>query len=87
MFSTPTPGVALKAGASNGDPLFGELQDMLLEPSSLVGNCGVSIPCYTDPVTNLPLALNIMGDQWQEEKVFAAAYAYEQATKWNPWVK
>ena len=87
LLSTPTPGYALKAGASSGDPLFGELQDMLVEPSSLVGNTGISVPCFSDPATNLPLALNIMADQWQEEKVFAAAYAYEQATTWNPWVQ
>lgn len=87
LLSSPSPGYALPIGASNGDPLFGELQDMLVEPSSLVGNTGISVPCWTDEKTNLPLGLNIMGDQWQEELVLRAAYAYEQATEWNPWVK
>lgn len=87
LLSSPTPGYALPIGASNGDPLFGELQDMLVEPSSLVGNTGISIPCWTDIKTNLPLGLNIMGDQWQEEKVLQAAYAFEQATDWNPWAR
>lgn len=87
LLTTPSPGYALPIGASSGDALFGELQDMLVEPSSLVGNTGISIPCWTDPKTNLPLGLNIMGDQWQEEKVLQAAYAFEQATEWNPWVK
>ncbi|MBI5019712.1 Asp-tRNA(Asn)/Glu-tRNA(Gln) amidotransferase subunit GatA [Candidatus Gottesmanbacteria bacterium] len=87
LLASPSPGYALAAGASSGDPLFGELQDMLVEPSSLVGNTGISVPCFTDPKTNLPLGLNIMGDQWQEEKILKAAYAFEQATDWNPWAK
>ncbi len=87
LLSSPSPGYALPIGASSGDPLFGELQDMLVEPSSLVGNTGISIPCWTDPNTNLPLGLNIMADQWQEEKVIRAAYSYEQATEWNEWAK
>ncbi len=87
LLASPSPGYALPIGASGGDPLFGELQDMLVEPSSLVGNTGISIPCWNDIQTNLPLGLNIMADQWQEEKVFQAAYAFEQATDWNPWAR
>ncbi len=87
LLSSPTPGYALPSGASNGDPLFGELQDMLVEPSSLVGNTGISVPCWRNPETNLFLGLNIMGDQWQEEKILQAAAAYEQATDWNEWAK
>ena len=87
LLSTPSPGYALPIGASSGDPLFGELQDILVEPSSLAGITGISIPCWIDAKTNLTLGLNIMADQWQEEKVLQAAYAFEQATDWNPWVK
>lgn len=87
LLSSPTPGYALPSGASSGDPLFGELQDMLVEPSSLVGNTGISVPCWRNPETNLFLGLNIMGDQWQEEKILQAAAAYEQATDWNEWAK
>jgi aspartyl-tRNA(Asn)/glutamyl-tRNA(Gln) amidotransferase subunit A len=87
LISTPSPGFSLPLGASAGDPMFGELQDMLLEPSSLAGLPGISVPCYFDPEKNLSIGLNIMAGQWQEEKIFRAAYAYEQATKWNPWTK
>ncbi|MFZ5845048.1 MAG: amidase family protein [Patescibacteria group bacterium] len=85
LISSPSPGYALPLGASAGDPMFGELQDMLVEPSSLAGNTGISVPCYRDPTTNLYLGLNIMADQWQEEKILRVAYAYEQATQWNEW--
>jgi aspartyl-tRNA(Asn)/glutamyl-tRNA(Gln) amidotransferase subunit A len=86
LISPTSPGFAKKVGASYESPMFGELEDMLVEASSVSGLTGISVPCYRDPKTKLPIGLNITADQWQEEKVFRAAYAYEQATKWNPWV-
>ena len=87
LISPTSPGYALKLGASSGNPMFGELEDMLLEPSSIAGLCGISVPCFYDTASNLYLGLNIVGNQWQEETVLRAAYAYEQATDWNKWVK
>ncbi len=87
LISSPSPSFALPLGATTGDPMFGELQDMLVEPSSLAGICGISTPCFRDEKTNLYLGLNIMGNYFQEEKVLQAAYAFEQGTEWNNWVK
>lgn len=87
LLSTPTPGYALKVGASAGNPMFGELVDMLNEPSSLNGLPAISVPCHHDPKTNLDLGLSIIGDHWQEEKILRVAYAFEQNTEWNPWVE
>lgn len=87
LISPTSPGFAQKIGATAGNPLYGELEDMLLEASSIAGLTGINIPCMRDPETNLYLGLNITGDQWQEEKVIRAAYAFEQATRWNPWVQ
>lgn len=87
LISPVSPSLALPLGATSGDAMFGELQDMLVEPSSLAGICGISIPNYKDEKTGLYLGLNIMGDYFQEEKVLQAAYAFEQGTKWNPWIK
>lgn len=87
LISSPSPSYALPLGSLGDDPMFGELQDMLVEPSSLAGNCGISVPMHHDGKTNLYLGLNIMGDYFQEEKVLQAAYAYEQSTSWNSWVK
>lgn len=86
LISSPSPSFALPIGATSGDPMFGELQDMLVEPSSLAGICGISVPCFRDPKTNLYLGLNIMGNYFEEEKVLQAAYAFEQETNWNPWI-
>jgi aspartyl-tRNA(Asn)/glutamyl-tRNA(Gln) amidotransferase subunit A len=87
LISSPTPGYALKFGESEGNPMFGELTDVLNEPSALAGITAVSVPCYWDEKTGLPLGLSIMADHWQEEKVLRAAYAFEQNTNWNPWAK
>lgn len=78
LISPTSPVFALPVGATSGDPMFGELQDMLVEPSSLAGICGISVPMYRDEKTNLFLGLNIMGDYFQEEKVLQAAWVYEQ---------
>ncbi|MBI5122868.1 Asp-tRNA(Asn)/Glu-tRNA(Gln) amidotransferase subunit GatA [Candidatus Roizmanbacteria bacterium] len=87
LISSPSPSFALSIGSLGNDPMFGELQDMLVEPSSLAGICGISVPCFRDEKTNLYLGLNIMGNYFQEEKVLQAAYAFEQGTEWNGWVK
>ncbi|MFH0979576.1 MAG: amidase family protein [Candidatus Roizmanbacteria bacterium] len=87
LISSPSPSFALPLGATTGDPMFGELQDMLVEPSALAGICGISIPCFHDPKTNLYLGLNIMGNYFEEEKILQTAYAFEQITNWNSWIK
>lgn len=87
LISSPSPDFALPLGASAGDPMFGELQDMLVEPSSLAGLPGISVPCFRDEKTNLFLGLNIMADYFQEERIIQAAHAFEQATDWNEWAR
>ena len=74
-----------KIGASEGAAMFGELEDLLLEPSSISGLPGISVPCYRDPDTNLFLGLNIMAPKWQEGRAIQIADAYEKATTWNSW--
>lgn len=86
LISPTSPGYAVKLGESAGNPMFGELMDMLVEPSTIAGLPGISIPCFQDPTTNLHLGLNIVGDLWQEEKILKLAYAFEQTTKWNQWI-
>lgn len=87
LISPTSPGYALELGASADNPMFGELEDMLLEPSSIAGLTGINVPCFHDPITNLYLGLNIVADQWQEEKVLQAAYVYEKSTEWNFWAE
>lgn len=86
LISPTSPGFAQKLGASADNPMFGELEDMLLESSTVSGLPGINVPCYRDPKTNLYLGLNIVGRKWQEETILRAAYAYEEASEWNSWL-
>jgi len=87
LISPTSPGYALKLGASKDNPMFGELEDMLLEPSSITGLPGINVPCGHDEKTNLYLGLNIVAAQWKEELVLRTGYAFEQNTTWNSWLK
>ncbi len=86
LISSPSPGFAQKHGATADNPMFGELEDMLNEASSIAGLPGISVPCYRDPKTNLFIGLNIMAKQWDEATIIRTALAYEKATKWNTWL-
>lgn len=85
LVSLTSPGFAKKIGASQESAMFGELEDMLVEPSSISGLPGINIPCYRDEKTNLFLGMNIMAPMWQEEKMITVADAFERNTEWNTW--
>jgi aspartyl-tRNA(Asn)/glutamyl-tRNA(Gln) amidotransferase subunit A len=85
LISPTSPGFAKKVGATEGAAMFGELEDLLLEASSLTGLPGINVPCYRDPKTNLFLGMNIMAPMWQEQTCIQVADAYEKATEWNTW--
>lgn len=85
LISATSPSYAKKIGATDNEAMFGELEDMLLEPSSITGLPGISVPCYKDETTGLFIGLNIMAPMWREDLVISVADAYEKATKWNSW--
>lgn len=82
IMSPTSPSTALPIGASKGHPMFGEMADVLVEPSSIAGLCGISIPCGFSK-NNLPVGLQIIGTQFAEEKVIQTAYQYEKETQWH----
>lgn len=85
LVSLTSPGFAKKIGASEGAAMFGELEDMLLEVSSLAGIPGVSVPCYRDEKTNLYLGMNIVAQMLREDLVIQVGDAFEKNTQWNQW--
>ncbi len=87
LVAPTTPSFADALGASTQSAMYGELADMLLEPSSLTGLPAVSVPCYHDSATNLFLGLNIMAPMWHEAVSIQVADAFEHATDWNTWRK
>ena len=80
---TPTmPTPAFKLGEKTADPLQMYLSDIFTLSCNLAGLPGLSLPCgFTK--SGLPIGLQILGPHFQEEKIFRAAYAYEQATEWH----
>jgi aspartyl-tRNA(Asn)/glutamyl-tRNA(Gln) amidotransferase subunit A len=80
---TPTmPFPAFKLGEKTDDPLQMYLSDIFTLSCNLAGLPGLSLPCgFTK--SGLPIGLQILGPHFQEEKIFRAAYAYEQATEWH----
>ncbi len=81
-----SPSLALPVGASKDAAMFGELADVLVEPSSIAGLSGINIPVGFSS-TNLPIGMQIIGPQWGEEKVIQTAYKYEQETQNEEWRK
>lgn len=85
LISPTSPSFAKKIGVSGESAMFGELEDMLLEPSSIAGLPGISVPCYRDPKTNLYLGLNVVAPMFREDLVIKVGDAFEKNTKWNSW--
>jgi aspartyl-tRNA(Asn)/glutamyl-tRNA(Gln) amidotransferase subunit A len=70
------PGPAPKIGVTKDNPLFGEMADLLTEPSALSG-----LPCINIPIgfnkEGLPIGLQIFGPQFKEQEIFDSAYIFE----------
>lgn len=73
-----SPGPALPVGASQNQPMFGEMEDILLEASSIAGLTSVGVPCGF--VDNLPIGLQITCDQFQEAKALMIADCFQRHT-------
>jgi aspartyl-tRNA(Asn)/glutamyl-tRNA(Gln) amidotransferase subunit A len=82
LISPTSPTTAFKAGEKTDDPLGMYLLDLMTIPVNLAGLPGISIPCGFDD-KGLPIGLQLIGNVLQEERLLAAAYAYEQATSWH----
>ena len=80
-----SPGFAKKVGATKGQAMFGELEDMLVEASAVAGLPGINVPYYRDPKTNLFLGMSIIAPMWREDLVIQAGDAFEKNTSWNTW--
>lgn len=78
--TSPTP--ALKLGATENQPMFGEMQDILVEASSMSGLPGLNISCgFTKD--NLPIGMQIIGPQFSEDLLFKVGHVYQQLTDWH----
>ncbi len=82
IIATPTsPIPAFKSGEKTDDPLTMYLSDIFTIAVNLAGLPGLSQPCGF--AEDLPVGLQWIAPAWQEDKILAAASAYEGATDWH----
>ncbi|HSX09737.1 MAG TPA: Asp-tRNA(Asn)/Glu-tRNA(Gln) amidotransferase subunit GatA [Candidatus Saccharimonadales bacterium] len=72
-----SPTTSLPVGATENQSMFGELADVLVEPSSIAGLSGINVPCGFSK-SGLPIGMQLIGDQYAEETILNAAYQYEK---------
>jgi len=82
VLAMPTsPSTAFKLNEKMDDPMQMYLNDIFTIPANIAGIPSISIPAGMN--NNLPVGLQMMSGALQEEKLFQAAYAFEQATEWH----
>ncbi|OGH02677.1 MAG: glutaminyl-tRNA synthase (glutamine-hydrolyzing) subunit A [Candidatus Levybacteria bacterium RIFCSPHIGHO2_01_FULL_37_17] len=81
-----SPSLPLHAGASENAAMFGEIADILVEPSSIAGLPGINIPIGFSK-SMLPIGMQIIGRQFAEDLVLQVAHQYEMATANENWRK
>jgi aspartyl-tRNA(Asn)/glutamyl-tRNA(Gln) amidotransferase subunit A len=77
--TAPTPAFAI--GAKTDDPILMYLNDIYTIGANLAGLPAVSVPCGL--VDGLPVGLQIIGPHFSEERLLAAAHAWQRATDWH----
>ena len=82
LVAPTSPFTAFKIGEKMEDPLAMYAADTLTVPAGIVGLPGLSVPAGFDK-KGLPIGMQIMGNQFQEEKILRVGYAFEQATEWH----
>ncbi len=81
IINPPSPGPALKVGATENEAMFGEMQDILVEPSSIAGLTGISVPCGF--IDGLPVGFGFIGRQFDETKVLSLATQFQSLTSFH----
>ncbi|MER2173246.1 MAG: Asp-tRNA(Asn)/Glu-tRNA(Gln) amidotransferase subunit GatA [Carnobacterium sp.] len=76
-----TPTTAFGIGEQIDDPIAMYLSDILTVPVNLAGVPAISIPCGFS--NDLPVGLQLIGKHFDEQTIYKAAYAFEQATDFH----
>lgn len=76
-----SPGPALSVGASKNQPMFGEMEDLLVEPSSIAGLTSIGLPCGF--VDGLPIGLQITTNQLKEGTAIKIADCFQSHTEFQ----
>ncbi len=82
IIAPTSPSTALKVGASKDTPMFGELQDVLVEASSIAQLPGINVICGFDR-DKMPIGMQIIGNWKEETKILQLAKMYENVNEWH----
>ncbi len=77
-----TPTAAFKMGEKTADPLSMYLSDIYTISCNLAGIVGMSMNCGMTQ-SSLPIGLQILGKEFEEEKVLRAGRMFEKETDWH----
>lgn len=75
------PVCATKIGEFEKYPFFGEMMDVLNEPSAIAGLPAISVPVGLDK-NNLPIGMQIIGQYFKEEVILNLANQFEKETNY-----
>ena len=82
ILSPVTPTVPYKIGEQISDPVAMYMADIYTVSVNLCGLPGIALPCgYTDD--RLPVGMQLIGDSFNDEKLIAAASAYQVLTDYH----
>ena len=77
LLTPSSPNTAFKIGEKSTNPLEMYLEDICTVPVNIGGLPGMSIPCSLDS-QGLPIGFQLIANSFEEEKIFRAAYTFEQ---------
>jgi aspartyl-tRNA(Asn)/glutamyl-tRNA(Gln) amidotransferase subunit A len=75
------PCIAPKVGESEKSPMFGEMIDLLTEPSSVAGLPGISIPCGFSE--DMPVGIQFIGKFNGEKSILSTANLFQKETDFH----
>lgn len=81
ILSPTTPSTAFGIGEKVDDVLSMYLSDVYTVPVNIAGIPAISVPCGISK--GLPVGLQLMGNYFEEGKLFNLAYSYEKSTNWS----
>ena len=79
LLEPSSPTLPFKIGEKSNDPLAMYLSDIFVCPVNIAGVPALNVPCGL--VDNLQIGMQIIGPQWNEERLFTIGNAYEVYTR------
>lgn len=76
-----SPTIAHDFGTDKDDPVTAYMRDILTIPVNLAGLPGMSLPCGFSE--GMPIGLQLIGNYFEEEKMYQVADAFEKATDFH----